>query len=301
MTKLVLATRKSALALAQARAWLQTLKEKHPAIEVEELHVTTSGDREQERPLSEIGGKGLFIKEIEETLIDARADLAVHSLKDVPAQLPPELILGCVPARADPRDALVSRSGATLSALPAGSRIGTSSLRRKIQLLAARPDLVVVPLRGNVDTRLKKCEGGEVDAVVLALAGLTRLGLAERASEILAPEVCLPAIGQGALAIEHRVDDARMRVILEPLVHVETTVAVAAERGVMEACQGNCQLPIAAYALKDGSELWLRAFLADADGNNLRRRELRVPFPEDDVKSAHIGKELGRELKEQKA
>lgn len=297
MTKLVLATRKSPLALAQARAWIRTLVEQHPGIEVEELHVTTSGDREQERPLSEIGGKGLFIKEIEEALIDGRADLAVHSLKDMPAQLPEELVIGCIPKRADPRDVIVTRNAVPLRELPAGSRVGTSSLRRKLQLQAARPDLVIVPLRGNVDTRLRKVEEKEVDAAVLALAGLVRLGLAERASEILAPEISLPAIGQGALAIEHRVDDARLRVILAPLICLETTIAVGAERGVMEAVQGNCQMPVAAHATKEGSELWLRAFLAEPDGSRPRRAERRVPYPRDEQKSAQLGRELGAELK----
>jgi hydroxymethylbilane synthase len=297
MTKLTIATRKSQLALAQARAWMQTLSSEHPGIEIEELHVTTSGDREQERPLSEIGGKGLFIKEIEEALIDGRADLAVHSLKDMPAHLPDELVLGCIPTRADPRDVIVTRKAIPLAELPAGARVGTSSLRRKFQLQAARPDLQVVPLRGNVDTRLGKVESGEVDAAILALAGLVRLGLEERASEILPPEVSLPAIGQGALAIEHRVDDARLRVILAPLICLDTAIAVGAERGVMEAVEGNCQMPIAAYATKQGDELWLRAFLAEPDGTRPRRGERRVPYPRDELKSAQLGRELGAELK----
>lgn len=301
MTKLTVATRKSPLALAQARAWMKTLVARHPGIEVEELHVTTSGDREQDRPLSEIGGKGLFIKEIEEALIDGRADLAVHSLKDMPAHLPDELVIGCIPQREDPRDVLVTRNAVPLAELPKGSRVGTSSLRRKFQLQVARPDLEIVPLRGNVDTRLKKVESKEVDAAILALAGLVRLGLAERASEILPPETSLPAIGQGALAIEHRVDDARLRVILAPLICLDTTIAVSAERGVMEAVQGNCQMPIAAYATKDGDLLWLRAFLAEPDGSRPRRAERRVPYPKDELKSAQLGRELGAELKAKQA
>jgi hydroxymethylbilane synthase len=301
MTKLVVATRKSQLALAQARAWMQTLSNQHPGVELEELHVTTSGDREQDRPLSEIGGKGLFIKEIEEALLDGRADLAVHSAKDMPARLPDELVIGCIPAREDPRDVLVTRNSVPLGELPKGARIGTSSLRRKLQLLTKRPDLEVVPLRGNVDTRLRKVADKEIDGAILALAGLKRLGLEARASEILPAELSLPAIGQGALAIEHRVDDARLRVILAPLICLETTIHVCAERGVMEAVQGNCQMPIAAYATKDGEQLWLRAFLAEADGSRPRRAERRVPYPRDEQKSAQLGRELGAELKSKEA
>jgi hydroxymethylbilane synthase len=204
----------------------------------------------------------------------------VHSLKDMPAQLPEELVIGCIPKREDPRDVLVTKKNLPLSQLPAGARIGTSSLRRKIQLQLARPDLVIVPLRGNVDTRLKKVESGEVDAAVLALAGLSRLGLADRASDILSAEVSLPAIGQGALAIEHRVDDARLRVLLAPLVCIETAVAVGAERGVMEGENCRCHR---AYAEKDGADLWLYTPPERRDAVRLRAPRR---FPEDELKTS---------------
>jgi hydroxymethylbilane synthase len=295
--KLVVATRKSALALAQCRAFLAELEAANPGLAIEELHVTTTGDRVQDRALSEVGGKGLFIKEIEEALLERRADFAVHSLKDVPAELAPSLVLACIPRREDPRDALVSASGRSFAELEPGSKIGTSSLRRRVQLLAWRPDLTIVPLRGNVDTRLKRCSEGVVDAVVLARAGLVRLGLADRTTELIDPSRCLPAIGQGALAIETRADDAEVAARLGALADEETTLAVSAERGVMLAVEGSCQTPVAAYALRDGSELWLRALLAEPDGSRLRRAEQRHPWPATAAEAHRFGVELGARLK----
>lgn len=295
--KLVVATRKSQLALAQARAFMRQLEACHPGLRIEEKHVVTTGDRIQDRALSEIGGKGLFIKEIEEAIVDGSADIAIHSLKDVPAELAPSLAIGCIPQRVDPRDAIVTRSGGKLGELPPGSKLGTSSLRRKVQLGAAHPGLEIVPLRGNVDTRLRKCSEGLVDAIVLARAGLMRLGLADRATEVIEPEVSLPAVGQGALAIEMRAGDRATLELLAPLAHLETAIAVAAERGVMQAVEGSCQLPVAAYALRDGSELWLRALLAEPDGTRLRRREGRVAFPRDEAEAARFGVELGSALR----
>ena len=219
-TKLIVATRKSQLALAQARAFMRQLEACHPGLQIEEKHVVTTGDRIQDRALSEIGGKGLFIKEIEEAIVDGSADIAIHSLKDVPAELAPSLAIGCIPQRVDPRDAIVTRSGGKLGELPAGSKLGTSSLRRKVQLGAAHPGLELVPLRGNVDTRLRKCSEGLVDAIVLARAGLMRLGLADRATEVIEPEVSLPAVGQGALAIEMRAGDRATLELLAPLAHL---------------------------------------------------------------------------------
>ncbi len=294
---LILATRRSQLALAQARAFMATLREAQPGVELSELHVTTTGDRVQDRALSEIGGKGLFIKEIEQALLDGQARLAVHSFKDVPAQLAPGLQISCVPLREDPHDALVTRTGQGLRELPAGARVGTSSLRRRVQLLRVRPDLEVVPLRGNVDTRLRKCSDGEVDAIVLACAGLNRLGLAERVTERLDADLCLPAVGQGALAIETRLDDARAAELLAPLNHVATAVAAAAERGVMVAVDGSCQIPLGGYAVKDGGELWLRAWLSEPDGTHFRRREGRWAWTEDPAEAAARGAELGAALK----
>jgi hydroxymethylbilane synthase len=295
--KLIVATRKSPLALAQSRAWMRTL-EQGAGVPTEELHVTTTGDRVQDVALSSIGGKGLFIKEIEEALLSRRADIAVHSLKDIPAEVAPGLVLGCIPLREDPRDVIVSRGAVRFEELPVGSKVGTSSLRRMSMLRAWRPDLDYVPIRGNVDTRLRKCEDGTVDAVVLAYAGLIRLGLGARATEVLDPSRCLPAIGQGALAIEHRAEDTEVAAILAQLTHPETALAVAAERGVMSAVEGSCQIPVAAYAVRDGAELFLRSMLADPDGTRVRFREVRVPWPAGEANAFTIGLNLGRELRD---
>ncbi|HEY6080200.1 MAG TPA: hydroxymethylbilane synthase [Polyangiaceae bacterium] len=295
--KIVVATRKSALALAQSRAFIARLAALHPQLTFEELLVTTTGDVVQDRALSEIGGKGLFVKEIEEALLDGRADIAIHSLKDVPPALLPSLSIGCVPEREDPRDVLITRSGCTLAELPPGSRVGTGSLRRRVQLLAFRGDLEVLPIRGNVDTRLRKCESGELDAVLLARAGLNRLGLAARATESLAPEVMLPAVGQGALGIEQRADDQAVSDLLAPLSHPETKILVTAERGVMHAIEGNCTTPVAAFGVRQGASLWLRAFLAEPDGSRPRRAEVTLPFPTDVQAADEIGRSLGAQLR----
>jgi hydroxymethylbilane synthase len=293
---LVLATRKSALALAQSRAFAASLVAATPGLAIEELLVTTSGDRFQQERLQDIGGKGLFVKELEEALFDGRADFAVHSIKDVPAQLADGLVLACVPQREDPRDVLVTRSGEPLARVAPGSRIGTSSLRRALSLRAARPDLSIEPLRGNVDTRLRKVEEGAFDGVVLALAGLTRLGLQARATEVLPPEVSLPAIGQGALGIECRAGDERVREVVGRLAHAETSIAVAAERAFMAAVGGSCRLPVAAHGVREGDRLWLRAFVAKEDGSRLRRGERLVPWPAVEPEAARVGAELGAEL-----
>ncbi|HTN89648.1 MAG TPA: hydroxymethylbilane synthase [Sorangium sp.] len=296
--ELTLATRRSALALAQSRAFARSLEAAVPDLSLRELEVVTSGDRTQDRSLQDIGGKGLFIKELEEALLDRRADFAVHSIKDVPAEIAPALCLACIPAREDPRDALVTRSGAPLADLPAGARVGTSSLRRAVALREARPDLVIEPVRGNVDTRLRKVSDGAFDAIVLALAGLKRLGLADRATEVLSPEVSLPAIGQGALGIECRTDDESVRDVLSALVDAETTTCVTAERAVMAAVEGSCRTPVAAYAVRDGGALWLRALLAEPDGSRLRKAERRVAWPGDAREAARLGADLGAELKD---
>jgi hydroxymethylbilane synthase len=295
MTKLTLATRKSKLALAQARAYAASLQAENPGLVVEELHVVTSGDRFQDRPLQEVGGKGLFIKEIEEALIDGRADFAVHSIKDVPADLAPSLTLAAIPLREDARDVLVLREGTTLDDLPVGARVGTSSLRRRLALLAARPDLQIGVLRGNVDTRLRKLDDGEIDAIVLAYAGLKRLGLSERATELLSPELMLPAVGQGALGIECRGGDDRVREALARTDDADTRLRVTAERAFMRAVGGSCQLPVAAYALREGEALWLRGMVADPDGAQPRFGERRTRFTLDDAERA--GTDLGAELR----
>jgi hydroxymethylbilane synthase len=296
MVRIIYATRKSQLALAQSRAFMATLSRLEPELALEELTVTTTGDRVQDRPLAEIGGKGLFVKEIEEALVQKRADIAVHSSKDVPAELADGLTIGCIPQREDPRDVLISRSGAPLAELPAGSRVGTTSLRRSLELGRARPDLLIVPLRGNVDTRLRKCQEGVVDAIVLARAGLVRLGLQGLATEVLDPSVCLPAVGQGALAIEQRAGDEVVAALLARVSDPETTLAVSAERAVLAAVAGGCQTPVAAHAVRQGDELWLRAFLADPDGSRPRRGERRAAWPKFAGDAERVGTSLGEEL-----
>jgi hydroxymethylbilane synthase len=293
---LIYATRRSALALAQCRAFVAKPQAAVPALSTTELQVVTSGDRIVDRPLAEIGGKGLFVKEIEEALLERRADFAVHSIKDVPGQLPGGLRIACVPHREDPRDALVAPRHGTLDALPTGARVGTSSLRRMVALQRARPDLEVVPLRGNVDTRLRKVDEGECDAIVLARAGLVRLGLAGRATEVLAPEVSLPAVGQGALGIECRENDPETQAVLAHLHDPETARCVAAERGVLVALGGDCKTPLAAHATRSGQTIHLRAFIAQPDGTGLRAGEITLPWPETEAEARDIGLRLGESL-----
>ncbi|UQA59002.1 hydroxymethylbilane synthase [Polyangium aurulentum] len=297
MTKrLVLATRRSALALAQSRAFARALEAATPGLVIEELHVVTAGDRIQDRPLNEVGGKGLFVKEIEEALLDGRAHLAVHSFKDVPAELAPGLSIACVPEREDPRDVFISKSGARLAELPAGARVGTSSLRRSVALRMQNPGLEVLPLRGNVDTRLRKLEEGQVDAIILAHAGLRRLGLEGRVTEVLAPEVMLPAIGQGALAIECRAGDEETGALLAPLHDEETALRVAAERGVLISVGGDCKTPVAAHAVREGDAMWLRGMLADESGGRVRTGERRFRWPASVAEADDAGRQLGAQL-----
>ncbi|MET0414119.1 MAG: hydroxymethylbilane synthase [Polyangiaceae bacterium] len=293
---LKVATRKSLLALAQSRAWMAALKAK-TGIEVEEVQVTTTGDRVQDRQLIEIGGKGLFIKEIEEAMLAGEADAAVHSMKDVPAALAPGLVIACVPLREDPRDVIHTRTGCSFAELPSGSKVGTGSLRRSVQLKALRPDLEFVPIRGNIDTRLRRVTEGVVDAVVLAYAGLRRIGRGEAATQVFSTAECLPAVGQGALAIEIRQSDARSTALVRALDDVETALMTAAERGVLEAVEGNCQIPVAAYAERQGDELLLRALLAEPDGSRLRRREERVAWPATNAAARTLGYRLGQALR----
>ncbi len=297
---LVYATRKSALALAQCRAFIKELGTASPEVSFEELQVVTTGDRITDRPLSEVGGKGLFVKEIEEALLARTAHMAVHSIKDVPGELPGGLRIACIPKRVDARDVLVSPRFKTLKELPMGARVGTSSLRRLSSLRAVRPDLDIVPLRGNVDTRLRKVTEGECDAIVLAYAGLVRLGLADKATEILSAEVSLPAVGQGALGIECREDDERTLEVLARLHDRETATCVAAERGVLLALEGDCKTPIGSFAERigtGGNELRLRAFLAKPTGENPVFLEESRAFPESEAEADRFGRELGARLK----
>jgi hydroxymethylbilane synthase len=295
MTTLRLATRKSKLALAQARAYAASLCRAHPGLSIEELHVVTSGDKIQDRPLQDVGGKGLFIKEIEEALLAGAADFAVHSIKDVPAELAGGLTIAAIPPREDARDVLVSRDNAPLDELHGGARVGTSSLRRRTFLAAVRPDLDIQALRGNVDTRLRKLAEGQVDAIVLAYAGLLRLGMGAEATEVLAPEVLLPAVGQGALGIECRDGDIRVAELLSATDDEATRVAVTAERAFLAAVGGSCQLPVAGFCLRQGDELWLRAMVADPDGGSVRQGELRASWRSADAERA--GRELGASLR----
>src|SRR5574337_713773 len=250
-----LGTRGSPLALCQAGLVSDSLRRQWPGLEVVTIPIKTSGDKFLDVALSQVGGKGLFVKEIEEALLDGRIDLAVHSLKDLPAELAPGLREGAVLRREDPLDALIARNGLRFTDLPRGARIGTSSLRRQVQFLHRRPDLQIVSLRGNVQTRLKKLEGLDLDAVVLAAAGLIRLGLQDRITERLRADVCLPAIGQGALVIEIREDDQQTAERVETLNHRETRQAAMAERAFLRYLGGSCVTPIAAFGEIDGEAL----------------------------------------------
>ena len=241
--------------------------------------ITTTGDRVQDRRLESVGGKGAFLKEIEEAMLAGEVDLAVHSLKDVPTALPAGLRLCAVLERADPRDALLSAAGLALHRLPAGARVGTTSLRRRAQVAALRPDLVLQDLRGNVDTRIRKLHEGACDAIVLAVAGLERLGRRGEATEVLEADAFLPAPGQGAIALECRQDDASLEAAVAPLDHGPTARAVAAERALLAGLQGGCNVPLGAYAVEEGGELRLTAFVARPDGSGLLRGRARDADP----------------------
>ena len=272
---LVLGTRGSKLAVHQSE-WVQTrLRELAPHLTVTLRRIQTSGDKILDVPLAKIGGKGLFVKEIEEALLSGEIDLAVHSMKDVPTELPPGLDLLCIPTREDARDALISRDGTRFKDLPHGAKVGTSSLRRQAQLLQARPDLSISTLRGNLDTRLKKLREGQFDAIVLAAAGLRRLGWETEITEYLSPEISLPAIGQGALGIEGRREDTFVRDVLNRLEHAPTRFMVMAERALLHRLQGGCQVPIAAHATLMGSEIVLEGLVASVDGKEVIRDRVK--------------------------
>jgi hydroxymethylbilane synthase len=296
--RLVVATRKSALALAQCRAFVRALIAANPGLEVEELQVVTAGDRIQDRPLNEVGGKGLFVKEIEEALLDGRAHFAVHSMKDLPAEQPGGLSIACVPERADPRDVLLVRRDLEpdFSSLPHGARVGSSSLRRRTAILKMRPDLVVESLRGNVDTRLKKLDAGTHDAIILAAAGLARLGIDP--SQLpphahLDTETMLPAVAQGILAIETREGDASTITALSKLEHGPSRLRAWAERGVLKALGADCTVPLAAFATLSGDELHLQAWLSTEQG----LREDRAHATVRDAASAEaLGLAVGKRL-----
>ena len=266
-----IATRKSQLALWQAEHVAALLRGAHPGLEVELVPMVTQGDRIQDRTLAAIGGKGLFIKELEVALEEQRADIAVHSMKDLPGDLPAGLTIAAVLERADARDALLTASAGRLDDLPRGARVGTSSLRRQAQLLAARPDLNVETLRGNVDTRLRRLDAGDMDAIVLACAGLIRLGLESRITARLDPKICLPAVAQGVIGIECRSADSRTLGLVAVLNHQDTRIAMDAERAFAHRLGGSCQSPIAAHARLDGQRLLLDGLVAEPDGSRLLR------------------------------
>jgi hydroxymethylbilane synthase len=261
-----IATRKSALALWQANHVRDLLLQAHPGIEIELVKIVTQGDRILDRPLAEIGGKGLFLKELERAMLDDEADLAVHSMKDVPASMAEGLVLDAVLPRANPYDALVSRDNRLLADLPAGSRVGTSSLRRKSQLLALRPDLVVNDLRGNVDTRLRKLDEGQYDAIILACAGLERLGLGERITETLQMPDWLPASTQGIIGLQCRQQDEHTRDLIKPLADIDTMVVANAERAVARVLEATCQVPLAVHAVLEGGTVHLKSIVSTTDG-----------------------------------
>jgi hydroxymethylbilane synthase len=284
-----IATRKSALALWQAEHVASLLRKAHPGVAVELVPLTTQGDRILDRSLAVIGGKGLFIKELEIALEERRADIAVHSMKDVPAEIPPGFRIGAVLKRADPFDALVARAGiGNLDELPRGARVGTSSLRRQAQLYAVRPDLKIEPLRGNVDTRLKKLDDGAVDAILLACAGLLRLGLESRITVRLDPSKCLPAVSQGIIGIECREDDASTAKMLAALEDAPTRAVMDAERSFAHTLGASCTSPIAAYAELEGAQLSLEGLVAEPDGSRLMRASQSG--------AAEHAAELGRQL-----
>ncbi len=273
---LKIGTRSSPLALWQAEWVRARILDRYPELEVSLVTIKTTGDRIQDVPLAKVGGKGLFVKEIEEAMLAGAVDIAVHSMKDVPTGFPPGLGLVCTTRREDPRDALVSR-GVSFGELPRGARVGTSALRRQAQLLAVRPDLKMVVIRGNVETRLGKLDSERLDAVVLAAAGLKRLGFADRVTEYLPVQVSLPAIGQGALGIECRLDDRELVEMISFLNDPDTQQAVGAERAFLFRCEGGCQVPLAAFGEMDGGRLRLTGLISSIDGARTVRGSISGP------------------------
>tara|TARA_R110000744_G_scaffold136954_3_gene247285 strand:- start:5811 stop:6743 length:933 start_codon:yes stop_codon:yes gene_type:complete len=287
-----IATRKSALALWQAEYVKAQLEHFHPGIQVELVPMTTKGDIILDTPLAKVGGKGLFVKELEVAMLENRADIAVHSMKDVPVEFPEGLGLEIICPREDPRDAFVSNNIASLAELPQGAVVGTSSLRRQCQIKALRPDLDIRDLRGNVNTRLKKLDNGEYDAIILAAAGLIRLEMPERIREYIAPEVMLPANGQGAVGIECRNDDETIKTLLAPLGCEETRIRVLAERAMNRALEGGCQVPIGSYAVLENQKIYLRGLVGAVDGSEILTSEVRGDISE----AEQLGNQLAENL-----
>ncbi len=280
------------MALWQANYIAEAIQNRHPSVEIAIVKVVTTGDRILDVPLAKIGGKGLFTKELENSMLLGEIDLAVHSLKDMPTELPPGLILAAITERTDPDDALVSPRFSSLNALPQGARVGTSSLRRRAQLLNVRPDLRISDLRGNLDTRLSKLQEQELDAIVLAVAGLKRLGWEKKISQVLPHSICLPAVGQGALAIEARQEDSDVLELLSFLDHQETRAAVLAERAFLRAIEGGCQVPVGVYGEVSGPQLILAARIVSVDGQTMIRDQISG----DSKASEQLGSELAERM-----
>ena len=287
-----IATRKSALALWQAEYVKARLEQAHPGLVVTLVPMVSRGDKLLDSPLSKIGGKGLFVKELETALLENEADIAVHSMKDVPMDFPEGLGLFCICEREDPRDAFVSNAFASLDDLPRGSIVGTSSLRRQAQLLTRRPDLEIRFLRGNVNTRLAKLDAGEYDAIILAAAGLIRLGFEDRITSAISIEDSLPAGGQGAVGIECRSVDTEIHALLAPLHHADTAVRVTAERALNKHLNGGCQVPIACYAVLEGEQIWLRGLVGEPSGGLLLSAQARGP----QSAAAELGVQVAEDL-----
>lgn len=272
-----IATRKSPLALWQAHYVSNMLQHHHPELKVELVTMVTQGDKILDTPLAKVGGKGLFVKELEVGMLEGRADIAVHSMKDVPVEFPTGLHLAAICEREDPRDAFVSNNFSSLDDLPQGARLGTSSLRRQSQIAAFRPDLKIIDLRGNVNTRLKKLDDGEYDAIILAAAGLKRLEFEDRITQYIGTDICLPAIGQGAVGIECRNDDARVHNLIAPLNDYKTQIRVKTERAMNERLQGGCQVPIAGYAEFEKGLIMMRGLVGQVDGKKIIRGDIAGP------------------------
>ena len=289
---LKIATRQSPLALWQANYVKDRLQQLYPDLTIELVPMVTKGDVILDSPLAKIGGKGLFVKELENALLTKEADIAVHSMKDVPMQFPEGLGLAVICQREDPRDAFVSHSYRTFAELPQGAVVGTSSLRRQCQLKALRPDLDIRSLRGNVGTRLSKLDNGDYDAIILASAGLIRLGLADRIASFIDVEQSLPAAGQGAVGIECRTDDMQVHALLAPLADAETTYCVRAERAMNNHLQGGCQVPIGGYAVLQQGQLYLRALVGDIDGSRIIRAEGKSAVENAEVLGVQIAEQL---------
>ena len=291
MRKIIVGSRRSKLALTQTKWVIQQLKRLNPSYEFEIKEIVTKGDKILDVTLSKVGGKGLFVKEIEQAMLNKEIDMAIHSMKDMPAYLPEGLTIGCIPEREDHRDVLISKDGLTLDQLPAGAKIGTSSLRRGAQILAHRPDVKIQWIRGNIDTRLKKLETDDYDAIVLAAAGLSRMGWTKDVvTQFLDPDICLPAVGQGALAVECRKDDEELLSLLQGLNSIDTAQSVAAERAFLQKMDGGCQVPIAGYAHVKGEEVVLTALVASPDGKTVYKEMAVGGNPE------QVGEEVARRM-----